>query len=66
MLPDLGFGVGCERCSVLLLLLPALGAGRGSFGRFAKFAEAEALDDDVVVVFGKIDVEAVVGGSGGQ
>lgn len=59
--PDLGFGVGLD--PTLLLLLPALGAGRGSFGRFAEEEEEdgpeEALDEIVVE-------EVVDGGGGGQ
>lgn len=46
----------------MLLLLPALGAGRGSFGLFAEEEEVDGTEALVV----EIVVEAVVGGSGGQ
>lgn len=68
-IPDLGFGFGID--APPLLLLPALGAGRGSFGLFAEVVDEEEEDEvdgpeALVVDVDKIDVEAVVGGSGGQ
>lgn len=68
-IPDLGFGIDAPP----LLLLPALGAGRGSFGLFAEVVDEEEEEEvdgpEALVVVDdvdKIDVEAVVGGSGGQ